>query len=339
MSTSDRMGIADNKKILDLYQQMAKGTLKLQPSFQRKLVWNDKHKENFLDTILKRYPFPEVYFADGEIDVENLTSTTLVVDGQQRLSTIYDYISGSDRLVLKKIPKYADLSDEQKKKFLDYPVVVRNLGTLSSDELKEIFRRINSVGYALNAIEIDNALYEGEYISTAKEIVDTGLLKDLDFINDTDISRMKDVEFVLLIMTTIEVGGFFTSGKEVENYIKEYENNYPNKDNMIGWFVSCLKYINKLSWPADSFWNNKSCTFTLLVELISQVAKGKKLPNAQLLAAELVTLENKIKESKDAGKDNPYGKFYYYVYQNTSSKKARKTRGDLLHQSIDSMFA
>ena len=57
------------------------------------------------------------------------------------------------------------------------------------------------------------------------------------------------------------------------------------------------------------------------------------------MAAELVTLENKIKESKDAGKDNPYGKFYYYVYQNTSSKKARKTRGDLLHQNIDSMFA
>lgn len=338
MSTSDRMGIADNKKILDLYQQMAKGTLKLQPSFQRKLVWNDKHKENFLDTILKRYPFPEVYFADGEIDVENLTSTTLVVDGQQRLSTIYDYISGSDRLVLKEIPKYADLSDEQKKKFLDYPVVVRNLGTLSSDELKEIFRRINSVGYALNAIEIDNALYEGEYISIAKEIVDTGLLKDLDFMNDTDISRMKDVEFVLLIMTTIEVGGFFTSGKEVENYIVQYENEYPNKEKMKKNFIRALQYISKLPLPPDSFWNNKSCTFTLLVELINEIKAGRELPDNSMFCKKIVELEDNIKKSRAEGKDDKYGSFYYYVYQNTSSKKARTIRGEVLNETVKNMF-
>jgi uncharacterized protein with ParB-like and HNH nuclease domain len=64
----------------------------LAPSFQRKLVWNDMHKEDFIETILLMLPFPEIYLADGGINLETQTSETLVVDGQQRLSTIYEYI-------------------------------------------------------------------------------------------------------------------------------------------------------------------------------------------------------------------------------------------------------
>ena len=58
---------------------MKEGSLVLQPSFQRKLVWNNKHKENFLETVLLNYPFPEVYFADGELNLETMEAKTLVV--------------------------------------------------------------------------------------------------------------------------------------------------------------------------------------------------------------------------------------------------------------------
>lgn len=65
------LGIATNKKILDLYNMMKDGSLTLKPSFQRKLVWNSKHKENFIDTILKGLPFPEIYLSAGEIDLKS----------------------------------------------------------------------------------------------------------------------------------------------------------------------------------------------------------------------------------------------------------------------------
>jgi len=71
---------------------MKSGELVLRPRFQRKLVWNDQHKENFIETILRGLPFPEIYLAAGEINLETQKSKTLVVDGQQRLNTIYDYI-------------------------------------------------------------------------------------------------------------------------------------------------------------------------------------------------------------------------------------------------------
>jgi uncharacterized protein with ParB-like and HNH nuclease domain len=54
-------GIATNKKVLDLFNMMKNHTLILAPSFQRKLVWNDAHKEKFIETILLKLPFPEIY--------------------------------------------------------------------------------------------------------------------------------------------------------------------------------------------------------------------------------------------------------------------------------------
>jgi len=68
------IGIATNSKVINLFNMMKEGSLILKPSFQRNLVWNDKHKENFIDTILKGFPFPEVYFADGKLDLETQKS-------------------------------------------------------------------------------------------------------------------------------------------------------------------------------------------------------------------------------------------------------------------------
>ena len=49
------------KKISDLAGMIKWHELILQPEFQRKLVWNPKHKEAFIETILKGFPFPEIY--------------------------------------------------------------------------------------------------------------------------------------------------------------------------------------------------------------------------------------------------------------------------------------
>ena len=46
MKKYNKIGMATNKTILELYQMMREGSLVLQPSFQRKLVWNNKHKGN-----------------------------------------------------------------------------------------------------------------------------------------------------------------------------------------------------------------------------------------------------------------------------------------------------
>lgn len=47
----------------------------------------------FIETVLLNYPFPEVYVAAGEVDVETCEGKELLVDGQQRVTTLRQYFT------------------------------------------------------------------------------------------------------------------------------------------------------------------------------------------------------------------------------------------------------
>jgi len=332
----NKIGVATNKKLIDIFNMLRTNDLILKPYFQRKLVWNDSHKEAFISTILQQLPFPEVYFADGPLDLEAQKSKTLVVDGQQRLSTIYQYITNSDEFKVKKIKKFAELTENEKTEFFDYLVVVRDLGRLSDDEIIEIFKRINSVQYALNSMEINNALYQGEFINLAKDIVEkNSLYKKLDIFSENEYSRMQDLEFVLLIMSTIEEGGYFTGGKEIETYTKKYDGEYPNKNDMNNDLTQAVEIFVALSVSLDSIWYRKTSLFTLLVELIKFKRKFGAFPDISGLKRLLISFEEQLMLNKDKErKDNVFAEYYYYTFQGTASRTGRNKRGEVLSDKL-----
>lgn len=327
------IGTADNEKLLDLYNHLKNGSLELRPTFQRRLVWNNRHKEKFLDTILKGLPFPEIYLADGEIDLDNQISKRLVVDGQQRLHTIYSYINGDIQTT--QIPIFENLSDKQQTQFYDYKIVVRDLGRLEEAQIIDIFKRINSISYALNAMEINNALYEGEFISTAQKIQETPEFKHLDIFSENQYARMKDTQYILLIMATLEEGGYFASNSEVESHIRLYDNEYPNSKTMINAIVSTCKLIQNQGLELDSLWYRKTSFFTLIIELIKAQKRGINLNDIRLKQV-LENLENAIISNKSSDSEsNKYSKFYKYIFQGTNSRTARIARGTLLQEKIE----
>ena len=69
------------------------GGLDLQPVYQRGYVWNDDFKDKLIYSIIKQYPI-------GNISVRVLENkndkgaSQEVVDGQQRLTTISNFIKG-----------------------------------------------------------------------------------------------------------------------------------------------------------------------------------------------------------------------------------------------------
>lgn len=332
------IGTATNKKILELFNSLKSGDLILRPTFQRKLVWNNKHKEAFINTLLKKLPFPEVYFADGEINLKTQRSKTLVVDGQQRLSTIYQYITGDEQFIIKSIPKFADLTSAQQTFFYDYIVVVRDLGRIEDEKIIEIFKRINSVQYALNAIEIHNALYEGEFISTAKDIMKMSKFSELEIISEAEYTRMRDWEYILTIMSTLEEGGYFNSTKELETYIVKYDEEYPNKEQVTNEITDAVQLILGCDLDDDSIWFRKSTTLTLLVELIKFKRKNGLLPEIKSLRRQLIKLENNILDNKSGDPDkNDFATFYKYIYSGTASRTARIKRGSLLEKYLEEL--
>jgi hypothetical protein len=136
---------ANNVKIIEIFNKLRSRQIVVNKDYQRKLVWKKQHKFDFIDTILRNYPFPEVYLAPGSLDQKKLILIDEIVDGQQRLTTIHDYIEGVDAFALPKIPikKFSELSPEERSAFLNYEVSVRYLKKVTPDQIREIFQRIN----------------------------------------------------------------------------------------------------------------------------------------------------------------------------------------------------
>lgn len=140
-----------SREIVDLMSAMRNSGLTLSPYFQRNLVWRDAHKRDFIDTILNGFPFPQIFLARGPIDLETMTAAQAVVDGQQRLSAIREFVSGNLDVNGK---RFSDLTNKEKEEFLKYEVAVIDFDLDVGDpRLKDVFHRLNRTYYALSAIE------------------------------------------------------------------------------------------------------------------------------------------------------------------------------------------
>jgi len=141
-----------SREIVDLIGAMRTERLTLKPYFQRNLVWRDAHKRDFIDTIRKGYPFPQIFLARGPINLESMTASQAVVDGQQRLTTIRDFIAG--KIVDLTGKTFRELPEREQEEFLKYEVAVIDFDLDVGDpRLKDVFHRLNRTFYSLSAIE------------------------------------------------------------------------------------------------------------------------------------------------------------------------------------------
>jgi Uncharacterized conserved protein len=108
---------ASNRRLRLLLTGINNGTLIPQPDFQRRLVWSNNDKIEFIKTVLDGYPFPEIYIAAGDVNSDTGEGIELLVDGQQRITTLNEYFRGADSLKLQGIQSYSELTQEQKKNF------------------------------------------------------------------------------------------------------------------------------------------------------------------------------------------------------------------------------
>jgi uncharacterized protein with ParB-like and HNH nuclease domain len=256
-----------NPTIADIYQNIESDKLILRPDFQRKFVWTHDHQEEFIDTILHGYPFPEIYVCQGTIDIKKLRTTQHVIDGQQRLTTIKIYIEGNHERELKKIPYFNDLDEEEREAFLSYQMVVRDIGKVDEETIREVFRRINLTKFKLEDVEIHNAIYSGQFIQTAKEVLDNIDISEYNVFHESEFTRMADLHFILQVMSTLENEGYFPQDKEVEKYIAKFNDEYQKRNHIKALLIKTLAVIKDLNIHIDSIWLRKSNFFTLVVEI------------------------------------------------------------------------
>jgi hypothetical protein len=129
------------------------------PDWQRGKVWPRKKKQKLLDTILKGWHVPVLYFRKvGDETFE-------CVDGQQRLTAIWEFFDNKIFLSEESQrsyggPLYKDLKPAISDKFDDYVLQVEEIEEATDDETKELFQRLQ-LGTALNTPEKLNAIESG----------------------------------------------------------------------------------------------------------------------------------------------------------------------------------
>lgn len=316
-----------NPTIADIYEKIDANRLVLSPEFQRKFVWTQDHQEKFIDTVSMGYPFPEIYVCQGDTDTKRLRTTQKVIDGQQRLTTIRNYIEGNFKKEPKIIKPFDSLTKKQREDFLSYQVVVRDIGKVDDVLVREIFRRINLTKFKLEDIEIQNAIYDGEFIQIAKELAAEVDLESFGVFYESEFTRMADVHFFLLVMSTLQRGDYFPRDTELENCVAEFNEEFPNSHKIKAKVLNSISIIKDISLPLESIWFRKSCFFTLVVELcnIEQVPTD--------LAVRLIRFGEHVLNSRNK-KETDYGLFYHCMYSGTNDRKARLIRSDLFNKYI-----
>lgn len=158
--------ILEQYRIADFIDWDKERRLKLDPEFQRGDVWSPAAKSFLIDTILRGLPIPKVYLRTS-VDVTSKKSLREVVDGQQRLRAILDF--ADDKFILSKRAtefqgkKYSTLSEQYQTAFLDYAIAVDQLINAKTDDVLEIFARLNSYSVALNPPEKRHGKFQGDF--------------------------------------------------------------------------------------------------------------------------------------------------------------------------------
>lgn len=319
---------ATNKKVRELIKMVQDGTLIPRPEFQRRLVWSREDKNGFIDTILKGFPFPEIYFGDGEIDTTTGDGTTLLVDGQQRVNTIIQYFTNSEELKLTTVPKYSSLDEEQKKDFLQYDVPVRDLGNIDRELIIEIFRRINSTKYSLKDIEINNALYAGKYKQFSETVLEKPYFIENSIFNAQDYKRMGDLRFVLTVVSTM-INGYFNRDIELEPLLNLYNDDFDLENEISIRIDKVIDFFNECNFDKKSRIWKKADLFTSFIELDQII----NIQNIDLNPSEMIDLLESFYSTIDnqSFKENSIESIYYKAaLQASNDKKNRILRGMII---------
>jgi len=326
---------ATNRKIRVLIKQLAESSLIPDPSFQRRLVWSKKHKLSFIETILLGLPFPEIYIAAGNVNSETGEGEELVVDGQQRLTTIREYFNSSDQLIYNEnVIPYRNLSEEKKRAFLEYEVVVRDLGIASEAEIKEVFKRINSTRYALNAMEVHNARFEGRYKRLGERLAADEFFAVNRVFNTLEVRRMNDVKFCLLVITTM-LSSYFRRDDELGNFLEKYNDDFPHEQDIKKRTDRVISYIWNCDFEQNSRVWKKTDLFTLMIE-VDRMLNNEETDLAPTEASKVLSgFYNAIDEVSKTDESDPNHKEYYHAaIQASNDRSSRITRGKIIQNIL-----
>lgn len=209
----------------------------VKPELQRKYVWDKVEASRFIESILLGLPVPSIFLAQSG-------SQKLIVDGYQRIMTVYDYVRGifsTDKKVFRlsnsdkinarwRNKAFSELStdDQRKIKSTTIHAIIFEQKKPENDDtsLYQVFERINTSGRTLTPQEIRNCVYQGSFNTMLFEINENRTWREL-FGTEVVDSRMRDLEYILRFFTMKTGNILDTESKQIS--LKKSLNDFMQK--------------------------------------------------------------------------------------------------------------
>lgn len=241
--------------------------LVIEPPYQRNPVWSRRQQAALIVTILLEYPIPELYMQ--EITDEIGTQRHVLVDGQQRIRSVIEFLAGGFELDDESERwaglSFEDLTPEDRRRIFEYAFVIRLLPNISEAEIRRIFQRINRNTTVLNAQELRHATYWGPFIRLMDEISDYEFWSTSGIFSANDRRRMLDVEFISELAVAV-LNGLQNKKKLLEEFYQQYETSFDDEGRLREIFRQTLGELNQILPDIASFrWRKKSDFYTLFL--------------------------------------------------------------------------
>jgi hypothetical protein len=314
---------------------------------------------DFIKTILLGYPFPEIFLSRGKINLETMTSCSSIVDGQQRMNSICEYIEGKFAVDGK---TYQELESNEKEGFLKYEIAIIDLDLADNDaKIVEIFQRLNRTFYALSDIEkMATEFASSEFMLVAKLLCgelpedddgddnvggtahkdDPNITKEfIDWANTREVSSFRELvlerpiftkyevsrnvhlRFTLNIMAT-QLVGYYNRNEPVKELLDLNAQSFPRRDEITSTLDNAAEIFLKFKFKPSSFWFSKSNAFSLLSLIAERYAELKDVDI------------KKIKTGLDSFAETPPEDYSLAAKEAVNNKRERQLRRDKLNAII-----
>ena len=166
-----------------LHQKWKAGDIQI-PDFQRGFVWKQTQASKLIESFLVGLPVPAVFLYS-----ERSSQKYLVIDGQQRLKSIFHYLDGyfgEEKQGMRRVftlkglnkgsrfneEKFENLREEDQRRLKNAVLrafIVQQLDPNDDTSMYHIFERLNTGGTLLANQEIRNCVYNGKFVEFLKD--------------------------------------------------------------------------------------------------------------------------------------------------------------------------
>jgi len=342
--------VPTNFTVADFCHAMDRGEIVVNREYQRSdKVWPPPARSYFLETVLLGLPFPKLSLYQVT-DLRSKKTYKEIVDGQQRSMTIHDFFK--DKLRLSSAldtediagKTYSELGDEYKQRFLDYQLSIDLFVAATPDEVREVFRRMNSYTVPLNPEEHRHASYQGPFkwfVQRLSRRFDEGFVK-MGLFGEKQLVRMADTKLISEICHALIYGIETTNRRKLDRLYKDREKSFTEETELDARITNAFDQLLEWSDIHGGALMKPYIVYSLILAISHMRSPAQSLENVfrsprlnvfetDIVMANLTALGEALENSDIAG---PFGEFVVACSSKTNVREQRTTRFLYLCRSL-----